>query len=195
MASAADPLRLTKFDVAERQLNQAIWLFFSRGDEVSVHTLAEAAAQVLYDTREQHGGGTSLIRDSDRIRPEYRKVWLSYAHKSKNFFKHANRDPTETHEFKEEFNHFSLLDAVNLYLSAKKAWTPETIIFFAWFSLTHPNLLRKDDPFLVSFLESNLSGSDPVDPTNYSMLLTCMEELRHGRRSMPNVTLAMGLGS
>ena len=32
-----DIIKLTKFDVAERQLNQAIALFFGRGDAVSIH--------------------------------------------------------------------------------------------------------------------------------------------------------------
>ena len=38
------PLLLSKFDVAERQLLQAIRLFFKEEDEVSIHTLSEAAA-------------------------------------------------------------------------------------------------------------------------------------------------------
>jgi hypothetical protein len=186
-------LLLTKFDVAERQLNQAVRLFFSGGDEVSVHTLAEASAQVLYDTRAQHGGGTSLIRDSDRIRPERRKEWLSYAHKSRNFFKHADRDAVETHEFKDVFNHFSLLDAVNLYLTAKKVWTPETLLFFGWFVLTYPDLLKKDDYAFPAFVDQHLNGTDPVDPTNYSAIAVCIDELRSGRRSLPGVTLELGL--
>lgn len=185
-------LQLTKFDVAERQLNQAIRLFFSSGDEVSVHTLAEASAQVLYDTRTQHGGGTSLIRDSDWIRPERRKEWLSYAHKSRNFFKHADRDGTETHEFKDIFNHFSLLDAVNLYLEAKRSWTPETLLFFSWFVLTYPDLLKNGNG-LSSFVAQHLSGADPIDPTNFSAIAECIDELRSGRRSLPNVTSQWGL--
>jgi hypothetical protein len=188
-------LRLTKFDAAERQLNQAIRLFFSGGDEVSVHTLAEASAQVLYDTRTQHGGGSSLIRDSDWIRPEHRKEWLSYAHRSRNFFKHADRDGSDVHEFKDVFNHFSLLDSVNLYLSAKKSWTPETLLFFGWFVLTYPDLLHKDDHAMTSFLDQQISGDNPVDPANFRAIAECIDELRSGRRSLPNVTLELGLSA
>ena len=186
-------LLLTKFDVAERQLNQAIRLFFSRGDEVSIHTLAEASAQVLYDTRAQHGGGDSLIRDSDRIRPERRKEWLSYAHKSKNFFKHADRDPGEAHEFKDIFNHFSLLDAVNLYLTAKKSWTPETLLYFGWFSLSYPDLLKKDDHAFSTLVDQQLNGGDPIDPNDYAAIAGCIDELRSGRRSIPGLILKPGL--
>ena len=40
---------LTKFEVAERQLLQAINMFFREDDPVSIQTLAEAANQVLHD--------------------------------------------------------------------------------------------------------------------------------------------------
>jgi len=185
--------QLSKFDVAERQLLQAIRLFFSRGDEVSVHTLAEAAAQVLYDTRQQHGGGNSIFRDSERIRPERRKEWLQHLFRSRNFFKHGDADPAATHEFKASFNHFSLLDAINLYASAKRAWTPETLIYFSWFILSYPNIIKDDDPLLVSFVESNLAGPDPIDLAHFEAWSSCIKELRSGRRHLANVKLDMGL--
>ena len=190
---STDSWQFSKFEVAERQLLQAIRLFFSRGDEVSVHTLAEAAAQVLYDTRHQHGGGNSIFRDSDRIRPEYKKEWLQHLFRSRNFFKHGNTDPTATHEFKASFNHFSLLDAVNLYASAKKAWTPETLIYFSWFILTYPNIIKDDDPLLLSYVKSSLAGPDPVDLGNFETWSCCIKELRSGSRQLDNVILDMGL--
>jgi len=188
-----DTWQLTKFDVAERQLLQAIRLFFSGGDAVSVHTLSEAAAQVLYDTRDNHGGVTSIFRDSDRIRPERKKEWLQHLFCSRNFFKHANKDPNATHEFKLSFNHFSLLDAVNMYAAAKKSWTPETLIFFSWFSLSYPGILKDDNPMLISLINSNLSGDDPIDISNFEAWSTCIDDLRSGQRWLASVTLNMGL--
>jgi hypothetical protein len=190
---STDSWQLSKFDVAERQLLQAIRLFFQRGDEISVHTLAEAAAQVLYDTKELHGGGSSIFRDSDRIRPERKKEWLQHVFRSRNFFKHADKDAASLHEFKASFNHFSLLDAVNLYASAKRAWTPETLAFFCWFSLNYPSIVKDDDPMLVSLIRSNLSGPDPIDVTNLEGWSACIEELRSGRTYLPNITLNMGV--
>lgn len=187
----ATELKLTKFDVAERQLNQAISLFFSGGDPVSIHTLAEAAAQVLYDIRSRHGG-TSLIRDSDYIREERRKEWLSYAFKSRNFFKHADRDGNDVHEFKDVFNHFSLLDAVNLFLTAKKSWTPETLLYFSWFSLSYPHLIKKDSDMSV-LVEQWQSGVNQMDPNDLPTISACLVELRSGRLVMPGVSLELGL--
>ena len=137
-------LNLNKFEVAERQLNQAIQLFFDEGDPISIHTLAEAAAQVLYDIREEFGAN-SLTRDSDRIWPEFKKEWLASLFSSRNFFKHADRDPKAVHEFKEEFNRFSIMDAVNMYLTAKRSWSPESIVLLLWFCTMYPKAIRKEN--------------------------------------------------
>lgn len=185
--------QLSKFDVAERQLLQAIRLFFQRGDEVSIHTLAEAAAQVLYDTRMDNGGGISILRDYDRIRPERKKEWLGHVFKSKNFFKHADRDRGSVHEFKASFNHFSLLDAVNLYGHAKRAWTPETMTFFAWFTLSYPGVVKDDEPMISALIQSNLSGPYPIDVSDFELFSTCIEQLRTGRIRWENLTLDLGL--
>jgi hypothetical protein len=187
----ATELRLTKFDVAERQLNQAIALFFGGGDPVSIHTLAEAAAQVLYDIRSQHGG-TSLTRDSNLIREEKKKEWLSYVFRSRNFFKHADRDANATHEFKDTFNHFSLLDATNLYLTAKKAWTPESLLYFSWFALSYPHLIKKGDE-MAHLVEQWQRGANAIDADDFPTIEACLLELRTGRLKIPGLSLELGL--
>jgi len=183
--------KLSKFDVAERQLLQAIRLFFSRGDEVSIHTLAEAAGQVLYDTKAVYD--ISIIRDNHAIRPEGRSEWFKRVFRSRNFFKHANEDAHELHEFKATFNHFSLLDAVNLYTSVKKSWVPETLLFFSWFVLAYPGLLKDDDPVINAFLRSAFTGANPIDIHDFPHWAACLEELRSGRHSLLGVVLPLGL--
>ena len=44
------------------------------------------------------------MRDFDIIKPEFKQQWLACLFSSRNFFKHADRDSEEVHEFKEEFN-------------------------------------------------------------------------------------------
>ena len=186
-------LVLTKFDVAERQLHQAIQLFFDGGDPVSIHTIAEAAAQILYDTRSQYGA-ESKIRDSDIIKPEYKKEWMISLAKSKNFFKHADRDPSEVHEFKEEFNHFSILDAVNMYLTAKRQWTPETITFVQWYAVTYPALVKANTEF--AGLMDRYRADSNHDATAYKALCArAISELRSLSRAIPGVTLSPGAPS
>ena len=142
MSTAEYVLKLSKFDVAERQLLLAIRLFFSSEDDVSIHTLSEAAGQILHDIGKD-AGVSSIVRDSDRIRPERMKEWLAAIFKSRNFFKHADRDKGDVHEFKPEFNDMSLLDAVNMYSTLKRRWTPETLIFLVWFGLKYPTWSKR----------------------------------------------------
>jgi hypothetical protein len=184
---------LNKFDVAERQLLQAISLFFQRGDPVSVHTISEAAAQVLYDIR-GHLGVESQIRDSDLIRTEYKKEWLAALGKSRNFFKHADRDPADSHEFKEEFNHFSLLDGIGMYGPAKGAWTPETIIYFGWFATIYPDLVRPDERLsaALQIYRTEMRGNPERLMT---LCAEAIEQMRSGKLTFPGVSLSWGRGS
>ena len=173
-------LALTKFDVAERQLNQAIQLFFDGGDPVSIHTLAEAAAQVMYDIRDKIGA-KSALRDSDRIRPDKKKEWLAALAKSRNFFKHADKDRDAIHEFKEEYNHYSLMDAVVMLSSAKAEWTPETIIYFAWFTSRHPGVVKPNNKF-SELMNTYRSGLTMTDEQHRSLCARAIRELREGRQ-------------
>lgn len=185
------PTVLTKFDAAERQLLLAIRLFFKEEDAVSIHTLSEAASQVLYDIGEEYGV-QSLIRDNNRIREENRKEWLNYIFKSRNFFKHADRDKNETHEFKDEFNEFSLLDAVNLHTTIKKMWTPETFMFDTWFSLSKPDLLIEGTEYTKKILDLRSRPTTPsTDEKHLFDEVIC--SLRRSEVTIPNVTLALGL--
>lgn len=184
---------LTKFDVAERQLAQAIQLFFEGGDPISVHTLAEAATQVLHDIKGQFGA-KSIFRDSERIRPEREREWLAALNKSRNFFKHADKDAADTHEFKEGFNHFSLMDAVNMYLTAKDAWTPEAIVFFQWFSITYPEVLIGDAPFAV-LLADYRQIAPPDDASRRALAAEAIRTFRNGERVPKGVVLYWGLRS
>jgi hypothetical protein len=181
-------LRLNKFDVAERQLNQAIKLFFDEEDVVSIHTLAEASCQILYDLRHKYSV-QSFRNDSAKIRDEYKKHWLTILHKPRNFFKHADRDCGDVLDFKEVFNHFPLLDAVCMYTKIKASWTPESLLFVSWFFINYPHLLNKDKfEFEIPLLDkSELSNAGKA---TFGMML---KELRIGHRQMRGLVLSYGL--
>ena len=182
---------LTKFEVAERQLNQAIRLFFEEGDSVSIHTLAEAASQILYDLRSKTGA-TSFLRDSDWIREDHKKEWLAILSKSRNFFKHADRDADQTHEFNEAFNHFSLIDAVSMYMHSKHAWTPETALFMGWLSVVHPNLVKENSDLAI-ISKRFREGPNPVQLDQPEHLARCLKLFRSGAVTIPGISLKLGL--
>ena len=60
---------ITKLEAAERQLAQAIRLFFGQGDEIAIHTLASTAYQILSD---MCGGNVGFLARS-RTLPSSRK--------------------------------------------------------------------------------------------------------------------------
>lgn len=181
-------ITLNKFDVAERQLNQAIWLFFNDGDVVSIHTLSEASGQIFYDLKGKYNL-QSIFRDSDLIREECKKEWFKMLFRARNFFKHASNDCDETIEFKEEFNNFSLFDAVNMYSKIKKIWTPESLLFYWWFILKYPNFLN-DDGSKQTMLLLEVGRTSKL---NKVLLGKALVYLRSGQINFPNVELYYGL--
>ncbi|AVW95509.1 hypothetical protein OS307_002263 [Vibrio parahaemolyticus] len=186
-----DTISVTKFDVAERQLLQAIHMFFREDDIISTHTVVEAANQVLSDIGEEYNV-KSFLRDSDLIREDKKKLWLRELFKSRNFFKHADRDKDSVHEFKSLFNEFSLIDGVTMYSTIKKTWVPETLVFQVWFSAKYPDLLFDDSEFkkqiLCGFEEKRLIA--PSDMKTWYEMLTTM---RSGAHHFDTVSLEYGL--
>lgn len=182
---------LTKFDVAERQLFQAIKMFFAEEDAVSIHTLSEAAGQIFHDIG-KNKGVLSLARDYEGIRPERKKEWLAAVFASRNYFKHADKDPDGLHEFKSVFNDFSLFDAINMYSSLKKKWAPESLIFTVWFGLQHSSIVKESSD-LDDALKKIRNQRYGVAPENKAFFGRLISALRSGEISAPNVTLVSGI--
>ncbi len=90
---------VSKLEAAERQLRQAVRLFFQRGDDVAIHTLAAAAYQILSDLCEHKGiereMEDSAILDEMGVKGEV----LATTRKPQTFFMHADKDPEGTVRF------------------------------------------------------------------------------------------------
>ncbi len=91
-------IRVSKLDAARRQLDCAIELWFTEKDDVSTHTLAAAAHQIIYDINKKKGG-QELLFDSTVIKDERRSEFVALIKKNMNFFKHADQDPEGITEF------------------------------------------------------------------------------------------------
>ena len=145
-------IRLTKIEVVERQLREAIRLFAEGRDPVTVRTVAGAAHQVLNDLAKTIGFG-SFIKDSPYLRPEKKSEWVGMVNSAQNFFKHADRDPEAVLDFYPEFTKFLLFDAVEMYLTLKKPLFLEGFVFRAWIYVNYPqffidqNLQRQFEDF------------------------------------------------
>jgi hypothetical protein len=65
-------LALTKVDVARRQLQTAITLWFTNGDPVSVHTLAAAAHEIIHTVTKKRTPNRRPVVDSRSFTDEGR---------------------------------------------------------------------------------------------------------------------------
>ncbi len=132
--------KIDKLEAASRQLNTAISLWFSNGDAVSVHTLACSAYQIVHDINEQRGG-RDLLYNSLVIKEEcHQKVNRTLKH-SYNFFKHAEKDATDTIEFNPKGTElFILFTLFGLEILGQK---PDEIrgAFVIYWGLLNPNSL------------------------------------------------------
>ena len=85
---------IKKIDAACRQLDTAITLWFQEGDDVSIHTLACSAHQIIHDINKSRKG-RDLLFDTVVIKDEYRSEFISFIKGAYNFFKHADKAPNQ----------------------------------------------------------------------------------------------------
>jgi hypothetical protein len=180
-------LLLSKFDVAERQLLQAITMFFRDEDPVSIHTLAEAASRVLREITEKQSA-TGFLTDGDFIKEDVKGSMKDLFAESKSFFKYG--DPNTHHEFKPVFNHVSLINAAYLYSTIKKKHRPETFAYLVWYGREYPDHVRKDSNY-ANLLE-NVRDALP-EQNNTQAWYNFINVLKRGRIHDENITLEYGL--
>jgi hypothetical protein len=111
---SAQPERLTKLDVVQRQLRTAIRMFFEDGDSVSAYTLAAAVEGVPGGLRKKQGKAHPF-RKAVFIKKGMEDQVNDLLNLSQNFFKHASSDPDEVHEFPAVALEYVLFQCVVLY--------------------------------------------------------------------------------
>lgn len=145
-------ITLTKLEIADRQLNEAITLFFEGRDCVSIHTLATASLQISLDhlTEDEVIDNSILLdRRSIYIKDECRREFLEHINKSRNFFKHADRDLKKgilSLEFKPDENEGCIFEAIlSLSIASKrKEGSTEAKVFLAWLFSRHPTWVKEE---------------------------------------------------
>jgi|688.fasta_scaffold101765_1 hypothetical protein len=148
---------VTKLEAARRQLEVAIELWFFDRDAVSIHTLASAAYQVLADLSKDRGLEPMLTTREglkDRIRPGMEAEAYKMFSEAENFFKHADRDPNETIEFRPGSNQPILWEASARYRELTGERVPALEAMYWWFILTHPQYYILPEHQLPTFTQS-----------------------------------------
>lgn len=132
---------LRKIHTAERNLEEAVRLFFEKRDPIAVHTLASAAQGVVRDIARSRGlDHTSILDDNPLITENNRQKWISAINAPRNFFKHADKDPEGLLDFEEEENIITLLDAAIIYSLIEGHPSHAGGVFTGWFITANPEL-------------------------------------------------------
>ena len=122
-----EKLKLSKLDVAKRQLETAIRLYFN-DDPVSIHTLTCAAHEILSDLNKEYNGNPMILSDYV-ISDKYKTEWNKKIREPQNFFKHADKDGGKNIDFIPEVTQYFIFDAISKY----QEMTGEIIYYFAIF--------------------------------------------------------------
>lgn len=163
-------LPVTKLDAAVRQLETAITLWFADGDPVSICTLSSAAHEIIDSLNAGFGGEPTMLQGRN-IRPDKKELALALFRRAPNFFKHAGKDPHETHYFAVKGQVAVLADAVATYNSWKIGKRAVFEVFTGWLLLSEPGLF------------TNAAEVTAASPADTAMIL------RAGKSSYYNMAL------
>ncbi|MCQ8180606.1 hypothetical protein NP603_05770 [Methylomonas sp. SURF-1] len=134
-----NPVWIDKTDVAERQIIEAVRLFFENRDPVVIHTIICSAHQILVDVG-QDCGVSSAIKNPEGLSREQFREHIRAVNSPYNFFKHADKDPkgklniAPIHRFSSDF----ILDAILMFQGIAGSLPLEAKVFWAWFVDTYP---------------------------------------------------------
>ena len=132
---------LSKIQVAARQLDTAVWLWFHSGDLVSILTLTDATMGVLdgvfFATRKSrpHPFTEEFVPKGMTMRQYRAKIQEAGA-----FAKHARNDPAESYEYKEYWIGAYLFLAIGAYTQLVKPYDPKSLraVFATWYGIYFP---------------------------------------------------------
>lgn len=174
-AMSLEIVPVKKIEAANRQLQTAITLWFADADQISVHTLACAAHQIIHDINTKRDG-SKLLLDSDVINEEFCKEYLNEMRKAMRFFKHADNDPDPhgTMEFTpaitDLFILFSIIGLERLDVSQSEM----TTAFLLFYAIKNPHLVVRE--FSDRFKIENMTNLPVVSKREF------MEQFIQSRR-------------
>jgi hypothetical protein len=163
-----DFIVISKLEAAERQLDQAILLFFARQDQVSIHTLATSAYQIIADICKQKGIEREIEDSMVLEKLGIRRELIAAIRKPQNFFKHADKDFHQSVKLNPMLTVCFMMSAVQYLLKLRPVQTPECEVFRTWFFLRLPD---HTPPEIKVLLNAAPVSVDPEDYEFYSQAI------------------------
>lgn len=136
------PTIISKLSAARRQLDCAIEMWFADKDQVSVHTLAVAAHQIIHNINEKTFPDKPLFLNTPLRDESLRGEFVAMFKEAANFFKHADRDsnPGSTIEFSPFLTQIFLIYSIQGLTQLGEAKTDMETVFQFWFLLHNPEV-------------------------------------------------------
>jgi hypothetical protein len=132
---------ISKLDVAKRELEHSIKLFFLSGDPVVLHLVVSSCQQIFHDLCKHKNIDYFLKIALQMVKTEKRSLVSFKFKEAYNFFKHANRDPKKVIEFHPESNQYIIWECIDIYYSLTKETTGLMQAYRAWFYMRFSDLL------------------------------------------------------
>ena len=142
-------LQLSKLDVAKRQVECAIHIYFNFGDAISIHTLSAAARNILANLCNHKDLSHPIQIESmlnELVDPIHHKEFINKLREPENFFKHADKDPDRLLKFNPEFSELWLLQCIEMYSLITSEHPPVMRAYRGWWVMHHQELMLKPPP-------------------------------------------------
>ena len=94
-----------------------------------------------------------MFKDASEVPSQYMKAFRDLLNKSENFFKHADRDPNETHLFRTEATEILLIDACDAYVRMTGEEPEYIALFKRWHATCNPQYYKKSSDFYKAAME------------------------------------------
>jgi hypothetical protein len=136
-------LIITRQSAARGQLETAIKLWFSEGDEASIQTLTGNSLQLLHDIGRKPGVNkpSTILQAIDKMTKAQRKR----ATLAQTFLKHADRRvPYNSIGYAPEIAEHLMFEAVVCYTDLFEEITPLMRLYFVRFILSNPQFFRNE---------------------------------------------------
>ena len=111
---------------------------------MSIHTIAAAAYQIIYDINQFRKTDHEAIYNTLVIKDEYRKQWIGSIKAPINFFKHADKDPEGRIVFSPFGNLVFFMSAMSGLAHLNLVASDFVIAFMMWIQINEPSLIKEE---------------------------------------------------
>lgn len=143
----------TKPEAATRQLNVSINLLFANYDPLAVRTLAGAAHGIFSDLVDLNLSGSSWrakdIKTAIEVYGLSSKDAHDVFHRTQNYLKHADRDPTARLDLDEEENDYVIFNATLECATLGYKLSLEMQAFQVWFLASYPEKIGNESELVL----------------------------------------------